>query len=217
MKIAICGGGLAGISFCLWLRKLGLLDDHEVIIYERRESAADHTMEDESSYSNAIVGGSLGVAPNGIRSLRRVDPTLYDEIERTGSYNSRWRISNTRGWTMTEIETGFSNVLIGRDDLWQCLLNHVPDKLISRKKLVDVESGSGGPATLSFADGSEATADLVIGADGIRSVVRRCMFSDNSEKARATYQYEPRYEGLVGVGCFLPSGLLDSVREGQTK
>jgi 2-polyprenyl-6-methoxyphenol hydroxylase-like FAD-dependent oxidoreductase len=217
MRIAICGGGIAGLALYLWLDKLGL-DENEICIYERRESALDHSMEDESSYSNAIVGGSLGIAPNGLRSLRRIDSELHDDIARTGCLNTRWRISNSRGWTLMEIKTGFSNVFIGRDDLWQCLRKRVPDGVVSKKKLVDVHTSAGGwPATLSFADGSEAIADLVVGADGIRSIVRRCMFGDEINGPKSPYSYEPRYEGLVGVCSFVPARLLDSVPESQTK
>lgn len=59
-----------------------------------------------------------------------------------------------------------------RAHLHQSLLEHVdPARIHLGKKIVSVEEVSEKePLVLKFADGSEAKADLVVGADGINSV-----------------------------------------------
>ena len=55
----------------------------------------------------------------------------------------------------------------------------------------------------------------MVGADGIWSVVRRRMFGEAADMR--DYKYAPHYEGLVGVGSFVPAKLMDTVPQGQMK
>lgn len=59
-----------------------------------------------------------------------------------------------------------------RAHLHQCLLRHVdPARIHLGKKTVAVEEDdAAGGVVLKFADGTEARADLLVGADGINSV-----------------------------------------------
>ena len=66
---------------------------------------------------------------------------------------------------------------------------------------------------LKFTDGTEVTADLVVGADGIWSIIRRIMF-DGCDDPKA-YRYAPHYEGLVGVASFVDASLMQEVPHGQ--
>ena len=90
---------------------------------------------------------------------------------------------------------------------------------------------------VKFTDGTEDSADLVIGADGLRSVVRKAMFQTHPSsdtftnapemkktgllswllslfsshtKTKTKDYITPHYEGLVGLGSFIPSSLLSS-------
>lgn len=55
--------------------------------------------------------------------------------------------------------------------LQDALKSRVPSHVIQlKKRLVDLIQQPGGGVTLLFEDGTSASADLVIGADGIRSV-----------------------------------------------
>jgi 2-polyprenyl-6-methoxyphenol hydroxylase-like FAD-dependent oxidoreductase len=78
--------------------------------------------------------------------------------------------------------------------------------------------------SVTFEDGRCEAADLVIGADGVRSVVRKEMFkrwqspdhemSEISGPSRAEKPdyVSPRYEGLVGVGGFIPATVLQPLQ-----
>ena len=65
------------------------------------------------------------------------------------------------------------------------------------KRLVSIEdkAGSDEPVFLQFADGTSATADAVIGADGIHSFVRE--FLMGKEEAKPTFSGSIAYRGLV--------------------
>ena len=66
-----------------------------------------------------------------------------------------------------------------------------------RKRLVSIEDKPGldEPVFLQFADGTSATADAVIGADGIHSFVRE--FLMGKEEAKPTFSGSIAYRGLV--------------------
>lgn len=52
------------------------------------------------------------------------------------------------------------------------------------KRLVSYEDSGSEPVTLHFKDGSTAKCDVLVGADGIKSAVRRTMFNDLAAKAQ---------------------------------
>lgn len=133
-------------------------------------------------------------------------------------------------------------VMISRQAFWSILLRHTikhsGEKVIQHRKVVDIAipaADSPDPTIIRFADGTEEHADLVIGADGLRSVVRKSMFSsprppppaesDIGNRKRGLLEWflslftspskpkdyiTPHYSGLVGVGSFIPSSTLTS-------
>ena len=139
-------------------------------------------------------------------------------------------------------DSPISTIMISRQAFWSILLKYVVAKdgkeVIQQKKVTElfipVES-SEEKTIIKFADGSEEAADLVIGADGLRSVVRKAMCQPEPQPPTSTRQQEktsfiswllsfvtrsqstagkdfitPHYESLVGVGSFIPSSLLSS-------
>ena len=86
VKIAIIGAGISGLSFYLFLDKLGLTKHHGVTIYEARE-AQDRTVTGEEhveTYNASVIGASIGLSTNGLRVLQCLDQGLYDELIKTG-------------------------------------------------------------------------------------------------------------------------------------
>ena len=142
-----------------------------------------------------------------------------------------------------EIQT----VMISRQAMWKILLNHVVRlggaAVIKQKKVVKVGLCSPDAVDrpqLFYEDGSTESADLIIGADGFESAVRRVMFSSSIKKTgdsrtgtRTRRQFQgvctwlrsfvgasdphssqdyvtPQYKGVSGVGGFIPASLLTS-------
>ena len=71
--------------------------------------------------------------------------------------------------------------------------------LHTNKRVIKVETGSGVNVKVTFVDGTEASADLVIGADGIHSIVRSKYLQD-----------EAIFSGIVAYRGLIPT---DKVRE----
>ncbi|KAI1432313.1 FAD/NAD(P)-binding domain-containing protein [Xylaria sp. CBS 124048] len=221
VKIAIVGAGISGLSQYLWLRKLGLLDRHSVIIYEAREAQENQdrsakTTANPETYNASVIGASIGLSPTGLHVLRRLDQDLYDEILKTGHMIRSWRMSNARGWTLGVSPAGGENemmVMIGRGACCQILRRRVPDEAVLRRKVIDVRlaNGASGPI-LVFQDQRTEECDLVIGCDGIWSRVRRAIFD---ARDRNEYEFSPQYEGLVGVGGFIPSSKINGTPDGE--
>lgn len=213
MHIVIVGSGISGLSTFLWLNKLGLTATNSVEIYEARaDSSADSSRYYDGSATNAtFIGGALGLSPVGLRVLKRLGPQLEQELLRAGHWMGRWRLSNAKGWVLgeTEVVESGGGVLIGREIFWQSLRCRVPDGVVIGEKVVEVSTGgktASGKPKASFEDGTSVEADLVIGCDGIWSKVRTAVLSE---------QVNPVYQGLTGVGGFVPSSKLEGVDDGE--
>jgi 2-polyprenyl-6-methoxyphenol hydroxylase-like FAD-dependent oxidoreductase len=184
--------------------------------------------------------------------LGRTNTDNKDRHSQSKRGEPRTRPSSSEGSGTTEQTDLYRGIMIARQSCWEILRDRVleiaPD-IISRRKVTDVEIGDEtSPNIIIFEDGSRELADLVIGADGLRSVLRRAMFQGRGEdessqaqpnggggdggRARRTWLQllnaylpftqsdasavakpdfiSPRYEGLVGVGGFIPSSVLES-------
>lgn len=163
MKIAVVGAGVGGLSAAIFLQQAGF----DVDVYEQAPELAP-------------VGAGLRLSPNGLGLLRRaglgpdletvgVRPEAAWELRRWSSGETIWRGQfDTAGGEARHL-------LIHRADLLNVLLGHLPTPgpLLGRR-LIHLEPGdvsAGIRARLEFADGPAEEADVVIGADGIHSLV----------------------------------------------
>jgi 2-polyprenyl-6-methoxyphenol hydroxylase-like FAD-dependent oxidoreductase len=179
----IIGGGIAGPVAGLALRKAGI----ESTVYEAYETTADGT------------GGVLNVAPNGLGALRIIGA---DEAVRTiGQPTQRMVIADGSGKRLKPLAefAGLPGLppsqTMRRSELYRVLHDHAVAQGIRieyGKRLVGVDDTPAG-ITARFADGSTASGDVLIGADGIRSTVRTLMDPDAPG---------PEYVGLVSFAGF---------------
>ncbi|MFG2038915.1 FAD-dependent monooxygenase [Dactylosporangium sp. NPDC048998] len=182
----VIGGGIAGPVAALALAKAGI----EASVYEAYEGRADG------------VGGVFMVAPNGLDALRIIG--LDEAVQAIGQPIQRMVMEYGSGKQSGEFAglPGLPSLAMWRADLHRVLHEHAVAQGIRiehGKRLIGVdETGSG--ITARFADGSTASADVLIGADGIRSTVRTLIDADAPS---------PKYVGLLGFG-----GLGDHVVEG---
>ena len=197
MKIIIVGAGISGLTTYLFLKKhlpLALLQNVpiEITIYEKHQAAAEkgHTS------GSTTVGGALGLVPNGLHVLQDLNEELFKKIVAKGYSCSHFCMRNSYGCTLARFPTvdhgppPMYTVMIGRQDFWQCLREAVPDEAIVHANLLEVTSEQAQRARLKFADGTpDVEADLIIGADGVRSIVKRSVTGDGK-----TDHYQPTYE-----------------------
>lgn len=204
MKIIIVGAGVSGLSTYLQLRKvLPAFDSHTILVYEsqkRRESVPSGTSSpslsklEDLTDSTAVVGNTIGLAPNSLRLLKYIDSRLYESFKARGYVSQNYTFKTARGHTLAVTSTGDKGspeeytISCPRYGLWECLHDVVGEDKIRYRKVIDVEL-TGQKPIVKFADGGQEDADLVIGADGVRSVVKKAIFGEENER-----KYAPNYE-----------------------
>lgn len=174
---AVIGGGIAGPVTALALRRAGI----EATVYEAYRNTADG------------LGGMLMVAPNGLSALEvaGVDHGL------AGQPIHRMVMTDGRGRRMGEFAglTGLPpSQVMWRADLYEAVRERAAAadvQTVYGKRLAGAEETPAG-VTAEFTDGTRVTADVLVGADGIRSTVRRLI--DPAAPG-------PRYTGLLGFGA----------------
>jgi salicylate hydroxylase len=185
-RIAIVGGGIGGLAAAAFLRLAGL----EATVYEQASRLRE-------------VGAGVVVAPNAARLLRALG--VLDELAakavrlETGWEFRRWQdgtvLSAENLATECERRFGEHTYTAHRADLLDALRSVVPAEIVrlGMRCLALDETGDGSPVTHTFASGEQAEADIVIGADGIHSMVRAAL----TEPAPATFSGLCAFRALV--------------------
>ncbi len=175
----IIGGGIAGPVTAMALRQAGI----EAAVYE--------------AYPHSAKGlsGGMSIAPNGLDALDVIE--VGDIVRPAGEAMTGIVMQDWKGRRLGE----FGNPpgvppmrFFYRSDLQSALETEARRRGIQitcGKRLVEVTETPHG-VTAHFADGTQATADILIGADGIRSTVRTLIDADAPE---------PRYAGLISFGA----------------
>jgi 2-polyprenyl-6-methoxyphenol hydroxylase-like FAD-dependent oxidoreductase len=171
MHVAIIGGGIGGAALALALRQRGV----SFTLYEKDANCDSRAQ----GYGLTLQQGGravqrLGLELPGISSMAHF--SFLPSGTLLGAFGRRLYRSCGGGGAAPRR----SNVHLPRQALRGALLARVPPSLIRwGSRLIGLEAeaplpgGSGGALTLRFAGGAAARADVVAGADGIWSVVRR--------------------------------------------
>ncbi|WP_214413033.1 FAD-dependent monooxygenase [Sphaerisporangium fuscum] len=155
----VIGGGIAGPVTAMALAKAGI----EATIYESHPAAADG------------VGAWLSLAPNGLEALKIVEADKA--VEAVSQAVPGVVMADGDGNTLS-VFRGFPGLPASRAMPRAALFTAIAEHAAARgvrveygKRLVTAVENADG-VTATFADGTTATADVLIGADGIRSTVR---------------------------------------------
>ena len=158
----VIGGGVAGPVAAMALQRVGI----DATIYEAHPRGADD------------IGAFLTLQINGISALRAIEADHV--VAGLGFATPVMRFTSGSGRYLGAVSTGGAlpdgtvGQTIRRADLYRALRDEAlrrGARIAYGKRLIDAGS-TGDGVTATFADGTRATADLLIGADGIRSRVR---------------------------------------------
>ena len=160
MRVLIVGGGIAGLSLAIALEPTGA--DVEVI-------------ERESEWTTE--GAAITLRPLAVKAIRRLG--VLDDVLAAGRVVDRQRLFNLTGDTVGEqmlADEGEVTVVIHRQRLQQLLSERLGRTNVRMgEQPVAVESGHS-VVDVTLASGERRRYDLVVGADGIRSWLRRGLF-----------------------------------------
>ena len=177
----IIGAGIGGLSTALALQEIG----YTVEVYERAPELK-------------AVGAGISLWPNAIKALDQVG--VGDRIRTLGMREGSGGIHNTKGQTLFSLDIqkaaqrfGAPTIVIHRSELNQILLDAYTGALHLGKVFTAYDERTT-KITAHFADGSEASGDLLICADGIHSVLRQSWFATS----------QPRYAGYTAWRGVVP-------------
>jgi 2-polyprenyl-6-methoxyphenol hydroxylase-like FAD-dependent oxidoreductase len=126
------------------------------------------------------IGGSLALEPNGLAALRIVGADDAVRAAAAPIIRSVMSIGSKPGREMPTPQGSPPRQLIDRGTLHRILRDRAQRagaRIHDGKKLIRVDEQSDG-VTAHFADGSSARADVLVGADGVHSTVRRLIDPD---------------------------------------
>lgn len=185
VSIAVVGAGPGGLSAALALLSAGF----DVHVYEQAPALAE-------------VGAGVQVTPNAARVLHGLG--LADALGRVAVRAEAWQqrrwddgriVLRTPLGESVERRFGFPHYQMRRADLVSVLTAALPPaRLHLDHRLVALED-RGADVRLEFADGIQVAADLVVGADGIHSAVRRAVFGELA----------PRFTGCAAFRGLVPA------------
>lgn len=194
LSIAIIGAGIGGLATAALLARLGIV----VRVYEQAPAFAR-------------VGAGIQMAPNAVKVLRALG--VEDRLRQTAFQSER---AVSRVWDSGEITSdlplgdaveakfGAPYFFLHRADLHAAIASIVPAGIVEfNRKLTGLQQGANNTqgVTLGFADGTRATADAVIAADGVHSLVREILLGPE----------HAHFTGKVAYRATFPAGRMDGV------
>jgi salicylate hydroxylase len=184
LRVAIIGGGIGGLTAANALMEFGL----NVDVYDQADVLSE-------------VGAGIQLGPNGVRVLHALG--LKEDLARfayqsddmisidwkTAALRFRQPLASRAGERF-----GAPYLLAHRHDFYQSLLRRFPAGRLHTSQRCTGVATDGHAASATFAGGEQIEADVIVGADGVRSIVRECLFGKDT----------PRYTGQSCFRTMLP-------------
>ena len=194
LTAVVVGGGIGGLTAALSLLKASV----RVQVFEQAPELTE-------------IGAGIQLSPNCSRVLHRLGlgPALARIAVRPDALESRhWedgRLLGSYSVNSTPPQYGAPHYLVYRPDLLNILMGAMPDGVVHLGRRATGLHCDDVSATAEFADGMAATADLVIGADGIHSVVRSALFGESLPSFSGTVAYRGRVPAAKVSGLRIPN------------
>ncbi|TEB22418.1 salicylate 1-monooxygenase [Coprinellus micaceus] len=217
MKVLVCGGGISGLAFAI---AAGQDPNISVEIYEGAPEFLP-------------IGAGIGVWMRVWELLTKLgladdlraktaSPTTPDPIDALIFRKS----DQPEGLEFYKLVTNGPFITFHRHDFQQTMIEHLPAncKMFYSKRLSTYVNLPDGRVYASFEDGTKVTCDLLVGADGIKSVVRESLLRQRADKHAAAGNYEAAYRSLVsnrptwsGTMCYRALIPMEKVRADLAK
>ena len=198
-EIAIVGGGLAGLAAAQALKAFGMKAE----VFETAPALGE-------------IGAAVNVSPQAVKALQAIgvgdkvaavghlSPGIYTRNMRTGEFlefNDRHKAAARHGAPYYTFH---------RADLLDALASGLDRGAVHLgHRLTGIEERSD-RTMLAFANGAHVEAEIVIGADGVRSVIRRALYGDDNP----TYTGQMVWRALLSAGD-VPAEVLEPMGHTQ--
>jgi salicylate hydroxylase len=182
LRVAVVGAGYAGAAAARALTRAGA----SVTVYEQASQIRE-------------VGAGIGLRPSSMAQFERWG--IGAAIKAVSSPSDGFEILTADDHRIAREEWpekeayGETTHLIHRGDFIEALVGSLPSGMVRLGHKLETVTDHGSSATLRFANGETATADLVVGADGIKSVVREQLFTD----AQPVFAGEHAYRAVIDI------------------
>lgn len=182
-KVAIIGAGPCGLATAIGLRSKGI----DAQIYERSEEFKP-------------AGVAIVLSHNGTYALRAIIPDIIEELSGLGDVYQQFVWKSITGEVLKAVPMNAfgvydtPTVLITWQDLTQALYKKLPKENIHlNHQFTHLEENDDG-VKIWFSNGENVQADIIIGADGLNSTVRKFI---SSEKNQISYVGQMSWQGLI--------------------
>ncbi len=183
LKAVIVGAGIGGLTAGIALKQAG----YQVEIYDRVRELRP-------------VGAGISLWSNGVKVLNRLG--LGREMARIGGQMDKMQYRAKTGELLNDVdllplieEVGQRPYPVARAELQNMLCQAYGDEIKTEHRCIGIEQDERS-ATAIFENGHRATGDLVIAADGVRSVLREYVLGK---------VIQPRYAGYINWNGLVPA------------
>jgi salicylate hydroxylase len=198
-RIAIVGGGLAGLAAANALKTFGIVAE----VFEQAPALGE-------------IGAAVNTSPQAVKALQAIgvgdkvaavahlSPGIYTRNMQTGEFlefNDRNRAA---------AKYGAPYYTFHRADLLDALASGLDSGSVHLGHRLTALEEQGDRIVLAFANGARIEAETVIGADGVRSVIRRALYGDDNP----TYTGQMVWRALLN-GSDVPPEVLEPMGHTQ--
>jgi salicylate hydroxylase/6-hydroxynicotinate 3-monooxygenase len=194
LSVAVVGAGMGGLAVAATLRRAGI----GVQVYEQ-------------TVRFVRIGAGIQMMPNSMKVLRGIG--IEQRLRETSfAPDSHLNRDGYTGEIMRELPMPESlynapYLCMHRADLHDALASAVPGDIVHLGKKLDGLDQAGGQVTLHFEDGTSASADAVVGADGVHSIVREIVVGPD----------EPIHKGRIAYRAVFPASLMGDFNIGPSR